>query len=87
MTSREEQSARAILAQHKHTDNFMRKRHVLGISIGIGLRGGEPTDTICLVALVDVKVPLDELDPVDQLPEEVDGVEVDVQEIGRVIAQ
>ncbi len=87
MTSREEQSARAMLAQHKHTDSFMRKQHVMGISIGIGLRGGVPMDAICLVVLVDVKVPLDDLDPVDQLPDEVDGVEVDVQEIGRVVAQ
>jgi hypothetical protein len=83
----DDKAARAALAQQKHTDHFMRKRHVMGIGVGIGLKGGEPTGNICLVVLVDEKVPLDALDPVDWLPDEVDNVEVDVQEIGRIVAQ
>lgn len=87
MMSADEMTARAMLAQQNYTDAFMRKRHVMGIAVGIGQRGGMPTGIFCLVVLVDEKVPLDVLDPVDWLPEDVDGVEVDVQEIGHVVAQ
>lgn len=84
---RDEQTARATLVQNKYTDELMGKAHVVGVAIGMGKKGGAETGDVCLVVLVDQKVPLEALSPQDRIPSELDGVRVDVQEIGQIVAQ
>jgi hypothetical protein len=74
--------AKATLVQNKYTDELMRKKHVMGVAVGLGQKGGATTGKVCLVVMVDKKVPPETLDAKDRIPAELDGVPVDVQEIG-----
>jgi hypothetical protein len=80
--AQEEMTAKATLVQTKYTDELMRKAHVMGVAIGLVQKGGQSTSEVGLVVMVDQKVPLAALEPQDIIPSELDGVRVDVQEIG-----
>ena len=78
----DEKTAKAMLVQTKHTDELMRKKHVVGVAVGMVQKGGVPTGEVGLVVMVDKKLPTESVDAPDQIPSEIDGVKVDVQEIG-----
>jgi hypothetical protein len=87
MSTQDEQMARAAEVQAKYTDELMRKAHVQGTAIGLAKVDGKYTSEIALVVLVDQKVPLSQLDPKDVIPQSLEGVRVDVQEVGILQAQ
>jgi hypothetical protein len=87
MSTQDEQMTRAAEVQAKYTDELMRKAHVQGTAIGLAKVGGKYTDQIALVVLVDKKVPVSQLDPKDVIPKELEGIRVDVQEVGFLQAQ
>jgi hypothetical protein len=62
---------------------LLRKQNVVGVGVGMRQRLGRRTKDVVLVVMVDRKVPLADLDPEDVIPEEIDGVPVDVQETGE----
>lgn len=80
--AQDEMTAKAMLVQTKYTDVLMRKPHVMGVGIGLVQKGGSSTGEVGLVVMVDQKVPPAALEPQDIIPAELDGVRVDVQEIG-----
>ncbi len=82
----EEQMARATAAQTHYGEELMRKAHVQGTAIGLRKVGGKFTNQVALVVLVDQKVPLETLMMGDRIPSELDGVPVDVQEVGVLSA-
>jgi hypothetical protein len=57
--------------------------NVVGVASGRRVRGGTSTDELCVMVLVERKLPESELDPGAILPREIDGVPVDVVEAGR----
>lgn len=65
---------------------LLRKANVVAVGIGYRQRGGRSTDELCLVVSVRRKVPLEALAPEDRIPPEIDGVPVDVQEVGTLRA-
>jgi len=69
-----------------YRDMLLAKPHVIGLGIGYRKLAGEMTDTIALIVMVDKKVPASQLRPGDQIPRELDGVPIDVQEVGQVRA-
>jgi hypothetical protein len=75
--------------QTRYTEYLMHKPYVVGVSIGIDTdRDGDIDLTIyCIVVLVSVKMPEESLAPEDRIPEELDGVQVRVQEVGEISAQ
>lgn len=73
---------RAIDVQARHTEVLMELPNVVGVAVGKRERDGETTEETCLVVMVDRKFPLDELEPAAIIPTEIDGVPVDVREIG-----
>lgn len=75
---------RITQVQVKYVDELMQKAHVVGVGVGLAKVDDEYTDEMALVVLVDEKVPLEELDEEDQIPTELDGVRVDVQETGEI---
>jgi hypothetical protein len=87
MTNVDEQTARAMLVQNKYTEALLKLPHVVGVGIGYVKVNGQQTGEIGLVVMVDEKVSAQEVDPVDQIPKELDGVRVDVQAIGKPVAQ
>jgi hypothetical protein len=60
---------------------------VVGVGIGYQIKGGNSTGQVALVVLVSKKLPPEQLSPKDLLPSIIDGVVVDVQEVGRLAAQ
>ncbi|HTN70841.1 MAG TPA: hypothetical protein VMO00_07105 [Methylomirabilota bacterium] len=58
--------------------------NVLGVAEGIRTKGGKPTGERCLVVYVSRKILKSKLREKEILPREVDGVPIDVVEVGRV---
>jgi hypothetical protein len=75
---------RARSVKRKHETKIMSKVNVVGVGVGLHLRKGEPTGKVGLVVFVDRKVPASKLGEEDIIPTEIDGVPVDVQEIGQI---
>lgn len=75
---------RAVKAAHEA--ELMRKANVVGVGIGLRQRDGQYAGELALIVSVTHKVPLDELDPEDVIPREIDGIRVDVQAVGRLRA-
>lgn len=73
--------------QAQHAQDLMRYPNVVGVAPGFRTRGGQPVDEPCLVVYVERKVSASELSSAEILPTEIDGVPVDVVEVGRIQAQ
>lgn len=86
MAGTDQQLARIAEVEKKYTNALMRKKHVLGITIGPMREDGKATGEFALIILVDEKLPLDKLAPEDQIPSQLDGVSVIVHEVGIVKA-
>ena len=73
--------------QAKYIDELMRVPNVVGVGIGMRQYDGKYTDEMCLVVMVDKKLPIAQLEATSILPSELDGVCIDVQETGNFGAQ
>jgi hypothetical protein len=79
------EQARAI--KNAYQAELMSKANVVGVGVGYRTIGGMRTDEIALVVLVTKKVPRVHLAPEDIVPDEIDGIPVDVQEVGVLRAE
>ena len=79
------QKAQAV--KQAHGAELMQKANVTGVGVGLRKRGGLYTQEIAVVVMVRRKVPRDQLAPEDVIPTEIDGVPVDVQQVGEISAQ
>ena len=77
---------RAKRVKVAHQEMLMRKANVVGVGIGYAQRGQKLTSQLSLVVMVSQKLPRELLDAVDVLPSELDGIPVDVQEVGELRA-
>ena len=81
------QAQEKILAvKRAHEAELLAKAHVVGCGVGYRRKAGKPTSILALVVLVDRKVPTHLLSAWDAIPAEIDGIPVDVQEIGLLTA-
>jgi hypothetical protein len=78
---------RAAEVKARHQDRLLSKANVVGVGVGIRQIDGEYTGEVALVVMVREKLPSTEVEPEDLLPEEIDGIPVDVQEVGVIGAQ
>lgn len=78
------QQAMAVKARYE--SHLMQKTHVIGVGVGFRERDGKLTDEVALVINVTHKLPSDQLAPEDFIPSEIEGVPVDVREIGEIWA-
>ncbi len=76
--------ARAREVMGRHEQALLGKANVIGVGVGYMRRDGELTGDVGLVVMVRRKVPKAELAPEDFVPPEIEGVPVDVQEVGEV---
>ena len=88
MSADEQISIEAIRAvKQTYESQLMRMANVVGVGIGFrtcqGVRTGDPA----LVVLVSRKLPPELLSPQERIPAELDGVPVDVQEVGQLYSQ
>lgn len=70
-----------------YRDMLLSKPNVIGLGIGYRKVGGQVTDQIALIVMVEKKLPASQLKSGDFIPREIEGVPVDVQEVGQVRAQ
>ncbi|MCS7102190.1 MAG: hypothetical protein NZL99_10885 [Burkholderiaceae bacterium] len=81
-------AADAALAQvqARHEARLLRYPNVVGVAAGLRTRRGRPTAQPCLVVYVTRKLPRKQLPAHQRLPRRLDGVPVDVVEIGALAA-
>ena len=77
----------AARAKELHLPSLLKRPNVVGVGVGLRRRGGRLQDEVCIIALVRRKRPATALAPEAMVPSEIDGVPVDVLEVGDLIAQ
>lgn len=83
--SNTEQATKRILeVKQAHEEEILSKANVVGVGVGFRQVNGQLTSTPALVVMVSKKKPPHELDPKDLLPSSIDGVQIDVQEVGEI---
>jgi hypothetical protein len=75
---------RAIKERHEKV--LLKKKNVVGLGIGFKEVKGQETEQLSLVVMVRKKESLSQLDARDLVPCEIEGVPVDVKEVGEIIA-
>jgi hypothetical protein len=70
----------------EYEEELMRKPGVVGVAIGHKHINGRKTNLLCIICYVMEKKRVGELEEHDIIPEEIEGVPVDVVESGQVRA-
>ncbi len=76
------EKARAV--KQAHEAELMGMPNVVGVGVGLRQQGGVTQDQVALVVLVRQKKPATLLTPEQVIPAELEGVPVDVQEVGDI---
>jgi len=77
----------AVGAKQVHLPSLLTRPNVVGVGVDLRQKGGRTSDEVCVVALVRRKQPPTALSPEGMVPATVDGVPVDVLEVGDLRAQ
>lgn len=77
----------AVQVKDRYEQALLGKGNVIGIGVGIRKREGVYTGEVALIVMVRKKLPRAEVPPEDLLPDEIEGVPVDIQEVGAIDAQ
>ncbi len=85
-TGMQEAYAKALAVQRNYETNLLSYPNVVGVGVGLRQVNGQQTGNVALVVMVNKKFPVEELKPKDILPREIEGVPVDVQEVGTLKA-
>jgi hypothetical protein len=77
---------RAQEVKRRHEKELLRKPNVVAVGVGFRSRGGQPTNEVCIVVSVKVKVAASQLRSKDVIPASIDNVPVDVIATGEIRA-
>ncbi len=83
---REQATLRAQAVKQAYASQLMAKANVVGVGVGFHTRHGQRTGQVGLVVMVSQKLPTTQLEPGDVIPHEIEGVPVDIQEVGEIRA-
>jgi hypothetical protein len=75
---------RAQAVRQAHEADLMRRANVVGVGVGLRTRGGRRGREVAIVVMVKQKMARAMLAEADVLPREIDGVPVDVVEVGEI---
>jgi hypothetical protein len=70
----------------RHEEGLLKKKNVVGLGIGYREVEGRETNQLSLVVMVRKKQSPSQLDATDLVPSEIEGVPVDVKEVGEIVA-
>lgn len=70
----------------KYEAMLLSKKNVVGVGVGFREQGGAATDQMALIVSVLKKLPAHEVGIADLIPTELEGVPVDVKEVGEIRA-
>lgn len=76
--------AEAKKTREKHEKSLMKKKGVVGCSIGFKNIEGKKTDQICIICYVVKKIPKHRLEKADLVPPMINGIPTDVVETGEM---
>lgn len=82
----QEAFTRARAVKEQYQDRLLSMPNVVGLGVGLRQVGGQRTDQVCLVVMVNRKLSPALLAPHELIPSELEGVPVDVQEVGDLHA-
>lgn len=82
----EKSMAKVKAVKDQYEAELLRKANVVGVAIGYREKAGRMTDQVVLTVMVKEKVPLSQLDAKDVIPPEIEGVMIDVKEVGEIRA-
>lgn len=77
---------RASEIREAYESELLTRANVIGVGVGYQHRGGRTTPDVALIVMVRKKVPRAELAPEDVIPSSIEGVPVDVREMGELDA-
>ncbi len=75
---------KARVVKQAHEAELLGMPNVVGVGVGLRQQGGMTRNIVSLVVLVRQKKPSTQLAPEQMIPTELDGVPVDVQEVGDI---
>ena len=78
---------RAEKVKTQYQAEIMRKANVVGLGVGLRSIAGVLTKKVAIVVMVTRKIAKADLPPEDLLPLEIEGIPVDVQEVGQINPQ
>ena len=78
---------KAQVVKQAHEAQLLCRANVVGVGVGLRRRKGEIERQVAIVVMVTKKVPRMQLAPEDVLPWEIEGIPVDVQEVGEIRTQ
>jgi len=80
------EEARIVQVLARHEAELLHYPNVVGVAQGIRTKGRKPTGEPCIIIYVERKIPRSNLDKSAILPSDIEGIPVDVVEIGKVKA-
>ncbi len=80
------ENAKIAEIRARHETKLMGYPNVVGVSEGFRSKQGKATSEACIVVYVEKKIPRDKLTKSDILPSQIEGVAVDVVQVGKVEA-
>ena len=83
-TGKEIEEIRAV--RDRHEEGLLKKKNVVGLGIGYKEVEGQETEQLSLVVMVRKKESPSQLDAADLIPSEIEGVPLDVKEVGEIVA-
>lgn len=72
--------------KEKYQSELMRKFGVIGCGIGYKYVDGKKTNELCIICYVKEKIPKEELEEKDIIPEIIEGILIDIVESGEIRA-
>lgn len=72
--------------KEKYETLLLSKKNVIGVGIGFREKDGQMTDQMALIVSVSKKLSMSEVSAADFIPIEIEGVPVDVKEVGEIRA-
>ena len=86
MANQDDVMDRARAVKNKYEAHLLAYPNVVGVGVGLRQRAGRYTEELCIVVAVRAKRAHAALEPDALLPAELDGVPVDVVEVGEITA-
>lgn len=77
---------RASEVREAYESELLNRANVIGVGVGYRHKRGKLTPEVALIVMVRKKVPRAELAPEDVVPSSIEGVPVDVREMGELDA-
>ena len=77
---------KAHAVKEKHKETLMGKANVVGVGIGLSRKDDQNNGSTSIIVTVRQKLPPEMLSPSDLLPSEIEGVPVEVIEVGEIRA-